>query len=73
MALDTDDLCNSLVLNISVIDELFLHHGGVFEVGWLVTALVELVGLGGEGGHSVGLAELNFGLNTLDVAGITYR
>ena len=57
--LDTDDLGDGLVINSSVINEFFLHHGGIFEVSWLVTSLVESVSLGGKRCHTVCLAELN--------------
>jgi len=67
---DANDVGDGLVLNGSVVNELLLHHGGVFKVSRLITALVESVSLRGKGSHTVGLAELHFRLNAGNVTGI---
>lgn len=43
-ALDTNDLGDSLVAVLGMVNKLLLHHGSIFKVSWLVTSLVEIVG-----------------------------
>jgi len=61
------------VLLSGVVDILGLHDGVVLEVCRLITSLVETVALGGERCQTVGLAEDNFTLDTLDVASVTFE
>jgi hypothetical protein len=71
-SLDSNDLGNSLVGSGGVVDELRLHNGVVLEVGGLISSLVEVVALGGEGGQTVSLSEDDLTLDTLDVASVSY-
>ena len=68
--MDAYDLSNSFMLLSCMIDELLFHDGVVLEVCRFITSLVETVRFGSQTCHTVCLAEHNFRLNALDVAGV---
>lgn len=70
-SLDSNDLGDGFVGSGGVVDKLRLHDGVVLEVSGLITSLVEVVALGGEGGQTVGLSENDLTLYTLDVTSIS--
>jgi len=60
------------MLDGCVVNKLILHHSCVFEVGWLITTLVECISFRGKTCQAISLAENNFTFYALNVASIAY-